>query len=215
VTTSGRKAWKLLIATGALAAAAAVGTGLAIPAAADDSLLSTDPATGAVLDAPPDAMTLTYSSDVAAEFAQAVVTAPGAEAVPLPPASITASGPDLTLDLTDLAAGAPAGEWSIVVRIVSVDGHPVEEQVGFESGPGATQAPTAAPGPGGTPEAPPASAAGADPTATSTPEVSSPTAQSRANDDEGSTWTTPVVIALAAVLAAALTTGIVLVVRRR
>jgi hypothetical protein len=216
----GRRARKFLAGSGLLVVTAtAVVVGTAIPAAAHDALLSTDPEAGADLDAPPDSMTLTYSSDVAEEFAAAVVTAPGADPVPLPPASIAVSGAELRLDLTALAAGAAGGEWSIVVRIVSVDGHPVEERIAFDAGPGVADAPTAGP-PADLPGSATSSAPGADSAESSAPEVSPMAAESRVDDaaavdGERAAWVTPVAIAVAAAVAVALAAALALVVRRR
>ena len=120
-----------LLAGGALVSAALLA---ASPAAAHDRLLSSDPADGAVLEAPPEQVTLTYSNEVARDFVEAAVAVPGGALVPLPADARGGSGSDVVLDVATAGAGAPAGEWTVVVRIVSADGHPVESTIAFEAG---------------------------------------------------------------------------------
>lgn len=122
-----------LVAGGALLAGALLA---ASPAVAHDRLLSSDPADGADLAAPPQQVTLTYSNEVVPDFVEAAVAAPGGSLVPLPADDLDVSGSDVVLDVATTAAGAQAGEWTVVVRIVSTDGHPVESTFAFEAGAG-------------------------------------------------------------------------------
>lgn len=199
---------------------AAIASGVAFgaaPAAAHDSLLASDPADGATLDGPPDAVTLTYSADVAEEFVRAAVTVPGGEPEALPPEAFGVSGPELVVDLSEVAAQAPAGAWAVVVRIVSVDGHPVEEEIRFDAAagdapasPGVATSPAA--GPDATAAGSPAPTAAASTDEPSRPNVSAAAPEQRV--DEGASPVTPWVIA-AAVVAALAVAGRVILLRRR
>ncbi|MGF1662384.1 MAG: copper resistance CopC family protein [Kineosporiaceae bacterium] len=205
-----------LVTVALLAGVVAAAAGVAPPpAAAHDRLLSSDPAAGADLAAPPAAMTLTYSADVAGEFTQAVVTPPGGDPVPLTPEALTAAGPVLTVDLAELAPGAAAGTWTVVVRIVSTDGHPVEESVAFEagSGPAATAATGGESGPPGVAPTAPST------TGTPVPEASPAAAEPQVDGVDAEAGPgrrgTVVLAVLAAAVVAALAAGAVLAVRRR
>jgi hypothetical protein len=222
VTPYGRDLRHRLVVFALLAVSAGIllaGVAPPLPAAAHDRLLSSDPAAGATLAAPPDVVTLTYSADVADEFSQAVVTPPGGDPVPLPAEALTVSGSDLSLDLAGVTPGAGPGTWAVVVRIVSVDGHPVEEEIRFEAGP----APAEASVTGGAPtpslaSAPSAASAPASPpAATPTPEVSPASPDPRTGDWQAAGR--PVALAAGAVaavgLVAGLVAGLVLAVRRR
>jgi hypothetical protein len=190
--------------------------GAAPPAAADVDLVSSDPAAGAVLDAPPERMTLTYSADIPPEFAQAVVTPPGGEAVPLPADALTVAGPELVMDLADIGTGAAAGTWTVVARIVAVDGHPLEEEIRFEAGAlveasgGTTAVPTPAPSAAGTASATP-------PGDASAPDTSPGPADARVVEDAdpGSPWLIVAVAAGGLIIAVGVAAGIVVKVRRR
>src|SRR5699024_5236309 len=109
----------LLALAGALLLAALIA--LPAPAQAHDTLLSTDPADGATLEASPEAATSTLSADI--PDGRPLVRIRGrrgrgvAEIVP------TTGGPTAT------AAGEeplPAGTYDIQWRVVSSDGHPIE-----------------------------------------------------------------------------------------
>jgi methionine-rich copper-binding protein CopC len=214
VTPYGRQLPNRLVAAALLAVSAGVvlaGVAPPLPAAAHDRLLSSDPAAGATLAVPPDVVTLTYSADVADEFAQAAVTPPGGDPVPLPAEALTASGPDLSLDLAGVTPGARQGTWAVVVRIVSVDGHPVEEEIRFEAGP----APAAASVTGGSRASTPSAASGpaSSPAVTPAPEVSPASPDARTGDWQAAGG--PLALVAGAVAAAGLVAGLVLAVRRR
>ncbi|WP_225754789.1 copper resistance CopC family protein [Actinotalea sp. Marseille-Q4924] len=168
----------------------------AAPAAAHDRLLSSDPADGAVLDAGPAAVVLTFSSDQLPVGAAVVVRdAAGTDRTDGTP---TVSGPTVTQTLQPLPAGAYAVQW----RSVSADGHPIEGAFAFEvtggaggDEPVAPAAPTEEPGAQGTDDDPPAAEEAA-------------AVPAEATGGEGTAWRGPVVavagvVALGAALAVA------------
>ncbi|MGF1645747.1 MAG: copper resistance protein CopC [Kineosporiaceae bacterium] len=219
MASSGHASCRRLAAVGLLAGAVMAGTSAApLPAAAHDRLLSSEPAAGADLTAPPEVMTLTYSADVAEGYVQAAATPPGGEAVPLQPEAFTASGPVLTVDLSGVTTDAAAGTWAVVIRIVSTDGHPVEDEIRFAAGPAApAAAPTEENGqaPAPTSDAPTSDTADdrESSAAGSIPEVSSGPAELQVGGGTAAGGPWALVVAAAAV--AALAAGIVLAVRRR
>jgi methionine-rich copper-binding protein CopC len=193
--------------TGALAAAltTVLVAGLvamsAVPAAAHDQLLSTDPADGSTLDAAPTAVTLVFSEDVLDISTTVVVTGPAGDM----PVQVAVDGSTVTATLT---GDQPDGAYTVTWRIVSSDGHPVQGAFGY-----ALAAPVPAPAPIPTPTA----TASPDPTPTSAPAPTpspSATASPDAADDEASPSTAVLVVALA-VLAAALGTAAALRARHR
>ena len=130
-----------------------VGTGLltAGPAAAHASLLATDPAAGAVLDAAPREVTLTFSEEVDPTLAAVTLTGPDGAQVPLDAPRVEGSA---------LVQPVPAtsGAQTLAYRVVSVDGHPVQGTLAF------TVTPPAAPS---TPTGPSPAPAAAPPATTS------------------------------------------------
>ncbi len=126
-------------------------------ASAHDDLIGVDPVAGAVLDVPPPDATFTFSAPVAAQFTAAAVTPPSGDEILLSPRELVVSDADVRVPVADLAPTAAAGTWAIVVRVVSVDGHPVESTLTFTAG--------AAPMPSATPAARSAAA----PTSSATP----------------------------------------------
>lgn len=98
------------------------------PARAHATLVSTDPAQGAVLEAAPDAVRLTFSENVSlVPDGVRVFDAAGAEVS----SDATASGRDLAVELAD-----EPGEGTLVVvwRVVSEDGHPISGSLAFSIG---------------------------------------------------------------------------------
>ncbi|BAJ73092.1 uncharacterized protein, homolog of Cu resistance protein CopC [Microbacterium testaceum StLB037] len=121
----------------------------AAPAFAHDELVSTDPAADAVLDALPGQITFTYSADILTEEGTAVVEVTDADGASLTEGAPVVSGTDVTQTL----AGAASGPVTVVWRVVSSDGHPIDGTFSFTVNaasptPTATTAtPTAAPTP--------------------------------------------------------------------
>jgi methionine-rich copper-binding protein CopC len=150
-----------LLTAGALGAV----TGLVLlcgagPAAAHDSLVSSDPAEGAQLASGPQAVTLTFDQPVRSSFTTVAVTGPGDTRWTA--GNPTTSGNTVSVALLPLG---PAGEYVIGYRIVSADGHPVTGEVRFQL----TQAGGGAP-PSGSAANPPGTAS-----ASSTPPGGQPT----------------------------------------
>ncbi|MBA2317619.1 MAG: copper resistance protein CopC [Euzebyales bacterium] len=111
------------VAAAALLALAA----LAVPAAAHARLLSSDPAGGATLDQPPERVTLTFSEQIEADFAQLQVTGPGDQ-------RLDAGAPEVDGDVVrgDLEPFTQTGTYTVAFRVISADGHPVESTFDFD-----------------------------------------------------------------------------------
>ncbi len=132
---------KRTLAAGILALAALIGgTAVAPVAQAHSELISTDPADGAVLDAPPTTVSFTFNETLMPDFVRFVGTDPSGQTGDLPVSSV--EGPTATIDWP---ATAPAGEWRVSYRVVSQDGHPIEGGITFTyAGASPTPAPTSA-----------------------------------------------------------------------
>lgn len=104
------------------------------PAQAHDSLLTSDPEDGAVLETSPESITLTYSADVLEVSPLVRVTDEAGEQI----AELTPSvdGATVTAELPEPLA---AGEYTVQWRVVSSDGHPIEGTfaITVEQGPAA------------------------------------------------------------------------------
>ena len=102
--------------------------GPAGPASAHATLISSDPVEGAVLDAAPDQIRLTFDEAVAAVPDGAQVF--DAEGAPVA-ASAAATGTELAVSLTEQVG---PGTYVVVWRVVSEDGHPVSGSLTFSVG---------------------------------------------------------------------------------
>lgn len=116
---------RALVATLILTATAMVVT--AAPASAHNVLISTDPAKNASLETGPAQITLTFDAPVqGGDINQVAVTGPGntrwAEG------NVTINGNVVTAPVRPLG---PAGIYTVGFRILSSDGHPVEDQYTF------------------------------------------------------------------------------------
>lgn len=125
---------------GSILALAALFVLPAAPAFAHDELVSTDPSADAVLDALPAQITLTYSADILTEEGTAVIEVTDADGTSLTAGTPVVSGADVTQALAGSASGAVTVLW----RVVSSDGHPIDGTFSF-SVPAATPSPTATP----------------------------------------------------------------------
>jgi methionine-rich copper-binding protein CopC len=99
----------------------------ALPAAAHDSLLSSDPPDKATVARTPSVVVLTLDEPPLALGAQVVVTGPSGQ---------VQTGNAQIVDNTlrqDLQPGAPAGVYQVVWRVSSDDGHPVTGSLSFTS----------------------------------------------------------------------------------
>ncbi|MDA2813628.1 copper resistance protein CopC [Nocardiopsis sp. RSe5-2] len=112
--------------TGALAAATALGLATAPAASAHDVLLSSTPENGDELDTAPETVELTFSADIG--------DGGNAIAVNGPDGSDHASG-DITIDGPDAEVGVEplteAGDYTVAYRMVSSDGHVIEDTIEF------------------------------------------------------------------------------------
>jgi copper resistance protein C len=114
----------------------------ASPALAHTRLVNSDPADGASLSAAPEAVSLTFSENVEAEFATVSVVGPDGTNHQTGPLS-AADG----VVRTAVSPLGPAGRYEIGYRVVSDDGHPVQGVVAFTlttPGPAAAPSPAAA-----------------------------------------------------------------------
>lgn len=171
-----------------IAAAIFTATALSVaPAAAHASLQSSNPAENSMLDAAPDAVTLTFNQSVQSNFATVTVIAP--DGIDWAASDPIVDGSTVTVDLDGLGA---AGEYNIGYRVVSADGHPITGSIPFQL----TQAsPTSA-----------ATAASSAPAATET----TPTAAEDTDDSSGF----PIWI-IAVVVVAVGAAGVLLALRKR
>ncbi len=189
-----------------VAAAAALASLLLAPsggtAQAHTGLQSSTPADGETWIVAPDAVTLTFATAVASEFAQVAVTGPDGESVTS--GEVAIDGSVVTRPVSTSGDGA----YVVAYRVVSDDGHPVSGQLTFTlSGTGAGTG-------GAATESAPAEPTGAN-TPAPTPDTEtavSPAADSDTGDDAGSSmglW------ALLASVAVVLVAGTWLASRRR
>ncbi|MEZ0493205.1 copper resistance protein CopC [Kineococcus sp. TBRC 1896] len=122
----------------------------AVPATAHDQLRSTNPADGASLEQVPAQLEMTYSSQIL-PIAPLAVLRDGA-GNDIPTADPVVDGDTLTVAWPD---GLGGGDYQVVWRVVSGDGHPVQGAFGFTvagapstpAAPGATAAPAPTPAP--------------------------------------------------------------------
>ena len=114
--------------TSGILALAMVGLGavLAPVAQAHSELVSSDPADGATLDAPPASVSFTFNEALLPDFVRLIATDPAGVTADLTVSSI--EGPTAT---ADWPTGAGAGEWTVSYRVVSQDGHPIEGGITF------------------------------------------------------------------------------------
>jgi len=135
-------------AVAAAASIALVGLGGG-EAAAHTDLESSAPSDGEVLAVAPQAITLTFTEAVQPQFVQVAVTEPGGQSVNSGAAVV--DGRMVRQQVSVSANGA----YVVAYRVVSSDGHPVSDQVGFTyTGPGVEAVePSATDSTGPTPEA--------------------------------------------------------------
>ncbi|WP_017592132.1 copper resistance CopC family protein [Nocardiopsis potens] len=109
-----------------LAAAGLLGLGGAPAALAHDTLLSSTPEADAELDRAPERIELTFSADIGDGGNAVVVNGPSGtnHAVGEP----AVDGPDATVELDELTE---AGDYTVAYRMVSSDGHVVEDDFSF------------------------------------------------------------------------------------
>ena len=94
-------------------------------AVAHDELLTSDPEDGATLQEAPEELVLTFSGQIAQVGAQLQIT--DAEGDDVSDGDPVAQGTDLVQPLTDLGSG----DYEVVWRVTSSDGHPISGAFGF------------------------------------------------------------------------------------
>lgn len=168
-----------LEARSAALVAVLVGLGLALlgagPAAAHNTLVSSDPADGTTAATAPAQVTLTFNEPAVALGTVVEVRAPDGRVVSSGEAVLTGASV-----AQGLSGELPAGDYSVLWRVTSADGHPIEGQLTFTAqGPTTVGDEPAAAGPDATPtaEAP-------TPTPTPTPTSTAPAATESAEPAE-------------------------------
>lgn len=123
---SGRRLRRGAALLAAAAAAALLGTAAAPAALAHDQLISSDPEDGAELDTAPSEILLTFSADIGDGGNAVVVNGP--DGTDHAEGSPEVDGPDATVPVGPLTE---AGEYTVAYRMVSSDGHVVEDDFAF------------------------------------------------------------------------------------
>lgn len=203
----GAPARRAAAAVGALGLSAGLLLVGAPGAAAHDRLVSSSPAADETLDAVPAEVVLTFSAEVQ-ELGTVAELHEGGGAVVAADAS-RVDGRDVVLDVPD---DLPAGEYDVVYRVTSSDGHPISGEIPFTLDVAAaptTAAPTpsASPAPSPTTSAPTTTAPDVAPTPTS--DATEPAAAT----DDGVPWAPVVAVLVVVALGAA--AAVVLGRRRR
>jgi len=174
-----------------------------VSASAHDALTSSSPESGATVEVLPSEITLTFSADlITGEGATEVVVTDAAGASVTDGAAVT-EGPTVT---QPLAAEAEAGEYHVVWKVVSSDGHPTSGEYFFtvSTGTAPTGEPSPAPTATETISAPFATAAPSE-TPTATPDEST----------ASSAWIWILVVAGVVVIVGGIATAVVLSRRAR
>lgn len=129
-----------------------------LSASAHDALVSSTPAADSEVETLPDEVTLTFSAKlIDGEGAtEVVVTDPNGEQVST--GTATVDGAIVTQPLT---GSGPAGEYRVIWKVVSSDGHPTDDEFFFRVTSGSESEPTAQPTSSPTTAAPSAEASAA------------------------------------------------------
>ena len=146
-----------------LTGALLLGSLLAPPAAAHDTLVASDPPDGATLDAAPESIVLEFSADILELNPGMEITGPDGAQVELGEAQV--DGPSVTWDVVGELGG---GQHDVVWVVTSSDGHPIDGELSFIVEP----VETAEPEPVETPEPEPVETP--EPTATAAPAPEEP-----------------------------------------
>jgi hypothetical protein len=188
-TSALRALWSVVV--GALAALVLI----APTAWAHSELASSDPADGAALAAPPQAITFTFNEELL-EQGNAITLTALATGERLELGDVAVAGDTVSVDWP---ASSPAGEFRAAYRVVSADGHPIDGAVTFTVDEAVGQS---SPAPA-QPSAPPASAS-----PIAEPVQPDPAA---AEDESSAVWA----LAVGAVALAAVATALVVARRGR
>lgn len=197
---------KRTLAAGALALALlAPGAMLAPAALAHSELVSSDPADGAVLEAPPKSVSFTFNEPLMPDFVRFIGTDPSGQTGDLPVSSV--EGPTATINWP---AEAPGGEWTVNYRVVSQDGHPIEGGITFAY---AAASPTPTPTSSSASPTPAPTTSSAQPSPAPTSAIPSPAMSPAADSETGPSGL--VIAGIAVGLIVIVGIAIALVARRR
>ena len=162
------------------------------PALAHDQIVESNPKDGASVKTLPDEIELVFNNDPLALGSVVRVESPDGDVTEGKPKIV-----DETLTQA-IAAGAPAGKYTVQWRVTSSDGHPISGEFTFTAEAGNAPAePTETAAPTETVE--PTEAAGAQVTETAVPSENAASAQSSSDEDDGGA--SPVLIVTLLVLA--------------
>ena len=183
------------LAVGLLTATATVALLLVAPptpAAAHNRLIDSDPPAGATLAEPPQRVELTFAERLNPSYTTVAVTDAAGQPV-------ETSGPDVdgTRCVVTFPQPLPAGTYTVAYRVVSRDGHPVQDSFQFTVAAGPDASPSAPTSP--SPSAQPPAAKETDPPATTAVD---PVAGDAAEDGSGGVPVLPVVAGVALLAAA-------------
>lgn len=115
-------------------------TGLA-PARAHDELVSSNPASGQVLEAAPDQLELVYSGDIMELEGANQVRVTDSKGQEVQQGEPKVQGKTLTQRLT--ASDQADETYTVTWRVVSSDGHPIQGRLSYSTGAGASSSPSA------------------------------------------------------------------------
>ncbi|MDR6866690.1 methionine-rich copper-binding protein CopC [Microbacterium resistens] len=205
-----RRRGRLRAALAGIAAGVLVVLGTAVPASAHDTLLSSTPAEGAVLDTAPTEIVLTFSGNILP--GTAIVTVTDAAGVDYHQGDAVVSETTVTVGVK---AGLANGAYEIRWAVTSEDGHPISRITPFSIAGAAAAGPSAAPTPA--PTSPATGAPSADP-ATAAPSdagAKTPTTAPTSAPQEGSSTGPMLALVLSGVAVLALVAVIVVILLRR
>ncbi|MCK2037200.1 copper resistance protein CopC [Microbacterium sp. SSW1-49] len=149
-----------------------------LAASAHDALVSSSPAADSTVETLPDELTLTFSAKLITGEGATEVVVTDAEGNSVTDGEPTVDGAIVT---QPLKAEAAAGEYHVIWKVVSSDGHPTSEEFFF------TVTASSLPAPDATPTTAPATAA-PSPESTSTPEATTTPAPDADAPSSASAW---------------------------
>lgn len=207
----------LLALCGAMLLAALLA--MSAPAQAHDTLLESDPADGAALETSPEAITLTFSSDILDVSPLVRISDESGEQ--LAEITPTVDGPVATATLEE---PLPAGTHTVQWRVVSGDGHPIEGTFTVTVEQDTAVEPSDAGGAEGATEEETSGAEQSESSAETIPEESAESAESdeaaesteaAERDEQSSGLSMPLLLGILAVVAIGAVAAVVVIMRRR
>ncbi len=134
------------------------------PTSAHSELESSNPESGAQLDAPPESITLTFNEPLQGQTATVGVLVGDNDPVQV---EGVVDGPTVVIDgasgpLAEVVDGGAEGKWAIGYQVVSADGHPIDGTLTFTVGDAGGEGDAGSASSGGSGESTTASAEGED-----------------------------------------------------